>query len=161
MDEALFILELIGVRVFKKESAKIYGRTRNSSGPTNVAKSDDIVAKSTQSKPELPDYSLGPCVFAKTALMALLASGYQFTDDQILQFGSVDGSKLYTTRNLPMFWILKDGESRQTCEKNIRSRYWKDEFVSGGYRFLMYSQWYENSQKGATKDHFISWYNTL
>lgn len=161
LDEALFILELIGVRVFKKESVKTKGKTRNYSGPMIVAKPDDMVAPSTQSKPELPDYSLGPCVFAKTALVALLASGYQFTDEQILKFGSVNGSKAYTTRNLPMFWILKDGETRQTCEKNVRSRYWKDEFVSGEYRFLMYSQWYENSQKGATKDHFISWYNTL
>ena len=52
-------------------------------------------------------------------------------------YGSVEGSKPYTTRNLPMFWILKEGESRATCDKNVRSRYWKEEFVSGNVRFLM------------------------
>lgn len=47
------------------------------------------------------------------------------------------------------------------CDKNIRARYWKDEFVSGPYRFLMFSQWYEDSKKGATKENFKKWYSTL
>ena len=74
---------------------------------------------------------------------------------------NVAGSKPYTTRNLPLFWLLKEGENRSTCDKNVRARYWKDEFVSGPYRFLMYSQWYEDSKKGATKENFINWYNSL
>ena len=41
------------------------------------------------------------------------------------------------------------------CDKNIRARYWKDEFVSGQYRFFMYSQWYTNPASGATKEDFI------
>lgn len=102
-----------------------------------------------------------PCAFAKSALINLLQAGYRFSDEQMVKYSSVEGSKEYTTRNLPMFWILKDGESRATCEKNVRSRYWKEEFTSGKYRFLMYSQWYADSQKGATKAHFIKWYNTL
>lgn len=60
-----------------------------------------------------------------------------------------------------MFWILKDGETRATCDKNIRARYWKEEFVSGQYRFLMYSQWYEDPKKGPTKEDFARWYSTL
>ena len=62
---------------------------------------------------------------------------------------------------MPLFWLLKEGESRATCEKNIRSRYWKDEFICGNYRFLMFSQWYDDPQKGATKENLIKWYNTL
>ena len=109
----------------------------------------------------MPDIKLGPCVFAKTGLQNLLASGYVFSDEQMKAFGSVEGSKAYTTRNLPMFWILKKGESRTTSEKNLRSRYWKDEFVSGSYRFLMFSQWYDGSKHGAHKQDFINWYSTL
>ena len=75
--------------------------------------------------------------FRKTALENLLKSGYVFTPEQVEMYGSVEGSKPYTTRNLPMFWILKEGESRATCDKNVRSRYWKEEFVSGNVRFLM------------------------
>lgn len=95
-------------------------------------------------------------------MMNLFAAGYCFSNEQIEIYGSVEGSKNFTKRNLPMFWILNEGESHSTCEKNIRSRYWKDEFVSGQYRFLMYSQWYSSSANGAaTKEDFINWYNTL
>lgn len=76
-------------------------------------------------------------------------------------FTSVEGSRPYTTRNLPLFWLLSEGESRLTCDKNIRARYWKDEFVSGPYRFMMYSQWYEDPKKGATKENFKKWYSSL
>lgn len=161
LDEALFLLELIGVRVFKKDTKKSTGKANNRRASIKTTQPNYTAPQSTPTKPALPDSSLGPCAFAKTALISLLASGYQFTDEQMSLFGSVDGSRPYTTRNLPIFWIFKDGESRQTCEKNIRSRYWQQEFVSGPYRFLMYSQWYENPQKGATKEHFINWYNTL
>lgn len=155
LGEALFLLELIGVRVFKKETHKPSKRsTSNKAKPTNAK-----MTKAGQGKPALPDYSLPPGVFVKTALTALLDSGYTFTDEQMSLFGSIEGSKQYTTRKLPLFWILKDGESRSTCDKAVRSRYWKDEFESGQYRFLMYSQWFEN--KNATKEHFINWYNAL
>ena len=109
----------------------------------------------------MPDDKLGPCSFAKTALKNLLASGYVFNDEQMAIYSTVEGSKKFTTRNLPMFWILKEGESRETCEQKIKNRYWKEEFVSGNTRFLMYSQWYDNPSKGATKKHFIEWYNSL
>lgn len=160
LEEALFLLELIGIRVFKTSTEKI----KHISKQTVSVNATPIKIKNVQSqykKPSLPDIAMGPCAFAKTALKALLDSGYTFTDEQMRIFGSIEGSKSYTTRNLPMFWILKEGETRSTCEENIRSRYWKEEFVSGQYRFLMYSQWYDDSKKGATKEHFISWYNTL
>ena len=160
LDEALFLLELIGVRVFKQKKQAVTKTTKKLVSTNQPALTVNLKA-STQDKPPLPDVSLGPCVFAKTAFKNLLASGYIFTDEQMKLYSSIEGSKPYTTRNLPMFWLLKDGESRSTCEKNVRSRYWKDEFVSGQYRFLMYSQWYAEPQKGATKAHFTDWYNTL
>ncbi len=160
LEEALFLLELIGVRVFIQEKQK---KTK-SKKTTIVLKESSITetAKpSGQKKPKLPDNKLGPCAYAKTALKALLASGFEFSDEQIEAYSSVEGSKPFTTRNLPMLWLLKEGESRATCDHNIRSRYWCDEFVSGKYRFLMYSQWYDDETKGATKKHFTNWYNML
>ena len=161
LEEALFLLELIGIRVFKSNAKKTTRKPPIRPVIVDEPLSDGNQKQGTTTKPPLPETTMGPCAFAKTALQNLLASGYVFTDEQIKVFSSVAGSKPYTTRNLPMFWLLKEGESRSTCEKNIRSRYWKDEFVSGKYRFLMYSQWYEDSQKGATKNHFIEWYKTL
>ena len=159
LEEALFLLELIGILVFKKDPK----RTRKASSCPIAIETDTNIpeGQNVYKKPELPDDNLGPCAYAKTAVKKLLASGYIFTEAQIQQFGSVEGSRPYTTRNLPLFWVLKEGETRLTCEKSIRSRYWKDEFISGPYRFLMYSQWYEDSHKGATKEHFRKWYSVL
>lgn len=156
LEEALFLLELIGVRVFKKDKRA----THREKAPilTSVTPEEE---QKKQRKPPVPDISLGPCIFAKTALIDLLASGYIFTDEQMKAFGSVEGSKAYTKRNLPLFWILGAGESRATCEKSIRNRYWKDEFVSGTYRFLMFSQWYDNGKGGAHKEDLIRWYESL
>ena len=160
LDEALFLLELIGVRVFKKqirEKDNSFGRALTLGKTQNASESK----KDKQVKPSLPEASLGACVFAKTAFVNLLKSGYQFSDEQIQTFGSVEGSKAYTKRNLPMFWLLKDGESRATCDKNVRRRYWKEEFVLGKYRLLMYSQWYDEPKKGATKENFAAWYQSI
>lgn len=160
LEEALFLLELIGVRVFKIEAKKTR-RANNHNMPAEQKTVTDSDKSSGQSKPPLPDGSLGPCVFVKNALKNLLAAGYVFSEEQFEKFGSIAGSKPFTTRNLPMFWLLKDGETRATCDKNVRARYWKDEFVCGQHRFLMYSQWYEDPKKGATKVNFINWYNSL
>lgn len=161
LDEALFLLELIGVKVFKKPIPQNKIDTKkaiNITPPQNTDNSRD----NKLVKPALPnELSLGPYEFAKTALTHLLDSGYIFSNKQIESYSSIEGSKPYTTRNLPLFWILKEGESRATCDKNIRSRYWKDEFVSGSYRFLMYSQWYKDRKKGATIDNFKAWYDLL
>jgi len=148
LEEAFFLLELIGIKVFKAKKTNGSKKIRT---PNNLA--DNL--------PALPDPSLGPCPFARTALINLLKSGYEFSDEQMLQFGSVEGSREYTTRNLPLFWILKENETRESCDKAVKDRYWKDEFVSGKYRFLMYSQWYSSPKQGATKEHFIKWYESL
>ncbi len=160
LEEALFLLELIGVRVFKienKKNRKTTPRTVSIDAPVTIPKKKGP----NQEKPPLPSNSLGPCAFARTALKELLGSGYIFTDNQMASFSSIDGSSHITKRKLPLFWLLKEGESRSSCEKAVRDRYWKDEFTSGPYRFLMYSQWYDDPRKGPTKDIFISWYNSL
>lgn len=160
LDEALFLLELIGVKVFKKQTKKT-GKVASPTISLTPTPTLSAPCASDHVKPDLPDSSLPPCAFAKTALQNLLKTGYTFSEEQLAKFSSVEGSKEYTTRNLPMFWILQDGETRATCDKNTRDRYWKEEFISGDCRFLMYSQWYTDSKKGATKEHFKKWYALL
>ena len=161
LDEALFLLELIGVRVFKQKK-KENKHSINHSISITPQKEGISLQPSMQLKPKLPDDSLPPGQFVKVALRSLLDSGFEFTDEQMMVFSTVEGSKEYTTRNLPMFWILDEGETRATCDKKIRSRYWKEEYTSGTYRFLMFSQWYSKDvNRGATKEHFKKWYNSL
>lgn len=157
LDEAMFLLELIGVRVFKQGKKKVV----KSKGSALDLKATGNIPDTKFEKPQLPDDALPPGEYARTALSNLLAAGYIFTEEQMSRFTAVEGSKAFTARNLPMFWLLKDGETRKSCDKSVRSRYWKDEFVCGTYRFLMFSQWYDSSNKGATKEHFINWYNSL
>ena len=41
-------------------------------------------------------------------------------------------------------------------------RYWKEVYVYGKTRFLVYSQWYpDNHGTGSKKEDFIEWYQTL
>lgn len=161
LDEALFLLDLIGVSVFKKETIKSSSQISQSVSLKPPAPFSSIKSNRAAEKPPLPDKELPPGVFAKEVLTRLLAAGYVFSKEQIAEFSSAEESRKYTKRNLPLFLTLKHGESRATCENGIRKRYWKEEFTSGEYHFLMYSQWYDDARKGATKDDLIRWYEAL
>ena len=102
LDEALFMLELIGVRVFKK------GKKKPGTHSISLSSGSEqkMVEPSHQEKPDLPSDSLLPGEFVKTAFRNLLDSGFEFTDEQMDAFSTVEGSRVFTTRNLPMFWIL-------------------------------------------------------
>ena len=163
LGEALFLLELIGVRVFSKR-----GKRAKAKGSTTMISTDqsafaEKVARYGKiiSKPPLPDKTLRPCAYVNTSIKALLEGGYKFSDEQMKAFTSVEGSKKITKRNLPLFWLLKDGETRASCPKDIRERYWAEEFVCDSYRFLVFSQWYDNANKGATPEIFDEWYASL
>lgn len=122
---------------------------------------DSKVHKGKKALPQLPSEELGPCTYAKVGLQNLLASGYTFTDEEMNRYGSVEGSKAFTLRNLPFFWILNGSETREDLPKNISKRYWSDVFVSGKYRFLTFSQWYKEKRRGPTKEEFNAWYKSL
>lgn len=160
LEEALFLLELIGVRVFKKKLGR-NGKSSAKGIAINEESSANSIMVSGQQKPPLPDDSLKPGAFVKQAMKNLLLSGFVFTEEQIQLYSSVEGSKPYTTRNLPMLLLLNDGKSRADCDPSLLKRYWQEEFVSGKFRFLMYSQWYDESGNGANKGDFIEWYNRL
>ncbi len=112
--------------------------------------------------PELPNLDLKAGEFVRQAMRKLQETGYVFTDKELEQAYSVEGSKEYTKRNLPLFWKLEDGQSEKDVDKNDRQRYWKEVFEFGDERFLMFSQWYPDGHKrGAQREDFIKWYKTL
>lgn len=161
LDEALFLMELIGISVFSNN--KKITTSRKKKQIITISQSSDTQEEVTNVKPPLPDESLKVGAFVKTAMINLQKSGYQFSEEQIALFSSVEGSKPYTTRNLPLFWMLKENETRATVEDQakVKQRYWKDEFQFGDYRFLMYSQWYPDNGHGATRAEFLRWYSLL
>lgn len=160
LDEALFLMELIGITVFS--NAKKRTSTKRKKQVITISQPPESQERKYNIKPPLPDESLKVGVYVKTAMLNLQESGYRFSEEQIALFSSIEGSKPYTTRNLPMFWMLKENETRSTVADQTKvKRYWKDEFQFGNYRFLMYSQWYPDHGNGATRREFIDWYNLL
>lgn len=160
LDEALFLMELIGISVFTNTRKKPASRKKKQ--VITIAQPSEPREESVYTKPPLPDESLKVGVYVKTAMLNLQNSGYQFSEEQITRFSSIEGSKSYTTRNLPMFWMLNENETRATVADQAKvRRYWKEEFQFGNYRFLMYSQWYPDHGNGATRKEFIDWYNLL
>ena len=158
LDEALFLMELIGVNVFSNvKRKKIDKKTQT----ITISHNSGTKEEGKIEKPILPDRSLKVGVYVRTAMHNLQKSGHKFTDEQISCFGSVEGSRYYTTRNLPLIWVLKDGEVREDLEKDIYKRYYSEEFHIGDCRFLFYSQWYTNRKHGATMKEFNDWYDTL
>lgn len=160
LDEALFLMELIGISVFTNKKKKAAPRKKKQI--ITISQPTETKQESEYTKPPLPDESLKVGIYVKTAMLNLQNSGYRFSEEQIARFSSVEGSKPYTTRNLPMFWMLNENESRATVADQTKvRRYWKEEFQFGDYRFLMYSQWYPDHGNGATRKEFIDWYNLL
>lgn len=159
ISEALLLLNVIGVSVFEKPLVISPKHT--------VIKEQNasyIINNKNQKKPPLPSKQLPPCKFVRVAFDNLIESGYLFSDAQMKKFSDVAAMKDYTKRNdFPMFWMLNKGESRKTCIKEVRDRYWAKEYISGNYRFMMFSQWYDNAEKRkvATREDFIRWYNLL
>ena len=165
LEEAFFLMELIGVSVFSDEKKK--GATRKKKPAIVISPPPappEVHAEQTEYfvKPSLPTGEYKAGMFVKTAMKNLESSGYVFSAEKIAEYSSIEGSKAYTVRNLPLFWLLKDGETGiSTAEPAATKRYWKDVFVFGEYRFLMYSQWYDNKKNGATIEEFKKWYETL
>ena len=158
LEEAFFLMELIGITVFGGQKKN----TNKKKEPTITIITTPDLATGGLDKPPLPKDMFKVGEFVKTAMKNLEKFGYTFSENQISLFSSIDGSKQYTRRNLPLFWMLKDGERRDTVKGQVDlKRYWEDEFVFGEHRFLMYSQWYKEKKYGATKKEFNNWYETL
>ena len=72
LDEALFLLDLIGVRVFGNQTEK----KKIAPAPSILLEPAAVFSEAVPEKPPLPDASLGPCEFVKRAFLNLLESGY-------------------------------------------------------------------------------------
>lgn len=127
----------------------------------SVKSKDGKTTKGKKTLPPLPSDELDVGVYVKTAFKNLFDSGFVFTDDEMSLYGSVEGSKKYTHRNLPFFWILKDSETRNDLKMAIQKRYWATEYKNGKYRFLIFSQWYKDKNGMATPEDFNEWYKEL
>lgn len=161
IEQAFLALKFLGFRIFER---------REEEKPEKVLKVKPYEESSSPSHvnavlPALPSTELKSGDFVKRAMKSLQDSGYVFSKEQLDIACTVEGSKPYTHRNLPLFWRLKEEESYSDMDENIRERYWKNIYIFGNVRFLMFSQWYpdnkDNKRNRPQKEEFIAWYSSL
>lgn len=156
LEEALFLLELIGIRVFKKDTRK----KRMTNTRSVVIEPEITVEENTyinQDKPSLPDKSMKAGRFVKTAMENLSKSGYVFSEDLLQTLCSEESMNKVVgmTRNLPFFKIYNPNEEKGYLIEG-RPRFYSTPLAFGEVLVYLNSQIYEND-----KDAFINWYEKL
>ena len=159
LEEALFILELIGVRVFKLDQSRSQ-QARNATG-TVKAKTASTKSKASSSKPNaivippLPDKSLKIGKYVYTAMQNLSASGYTFTADEIAEMTTPEWSTAtFHTKN-PFLKLYTQGQTDNKGQDG-RVRFKSEPYTFGGFQVLISKEWYERQQ-----DLFVTWYQSL
>lgn len=161
LDEALFLLELIGVRVFKSDSIrskkKINKSEQKNESMTAIGNKlpENILPSSNSILPPLPSNSLKVGQFVYTAMRNLSEAGYVFSDDAINDMTTVEWSVAHFHTNKP---FMKKFISGQTDSKGSdgRVRFKSQPYTFGQYQVLISKEWFERQRK-----FFITWYNSL
>ena len=86
--------------------------------------------------PDLPPIGLKAGEFVKTAMKNLMEINYIFSDEVLKKAFSVEESKKYTKRNLPLFWKLEENETAKDFDEKDMQRYWKEVYVFGKSRMV-------------------------
>jgi len=165
LDEALFLLELIGIHVFKKESRK----SSKSAGPSiNLQRStfsdadadsqmqDDLHPFENSDKtPPLPDDGLPIGAYVKKAMSALSDSGYIFSTSAISEMCSSEWSQAHFGTKHPFMRIYIENKT-DNRDSNNYVRFWSSPFSFGDIHVLISKEWYERQ-----RDKFKTWYMSL
>lgn len=158
LEEALFLLELVGIKVFKKDSKK----QRKGIRPVAVvsaATSEEAQSEQTkvanQAIPPLPSADLKIGEFVYTAIQNLSESGFSFDSEKIMEMATSDWSIATFHTKQPFMKLYIPGE---TDNKGLdgRVRYKSIPYTFGRHQVLISKEWYERQRQ-----FFIDWYNSL
>lgn len=157
LEEALFLLELVGIRVFKKDLKKVRKPSdRPVSIETEFPKIESPSAPA-RDKPPLPDGGLKVGKFVRTAMENLSKSGYVFSDESLKALCSESSMNelLGMSRKLP-FFKLYDPNDEKGHLIDGRPRFYSSPLSFGGVLVYLNSQLFESD-----RDPFIRWYEAL
>ena len=168
LEEALFLMQLIGLKVFVSEKRKRKGRKAGKQtvkpainiigGTSEMTLGTEPIIKETASNvPPLPDMNLIVGVFVRTAMTNLAAAGYTFTDEAMQQLCSEASMNkvIGMQRNLPFFKIY-DPNNSDGHLINGSPRFYAKPLTFGKYVVYLNSQIYNNDREA-----FIKWYKGL
>ncbi len=161
LDEALFLLELIGIRVFKKDAKRSKKGTQRSATARNtgismgVPDSGNQIVMNNPVVPPLPDEKLKIGEYVYSAMRNLAASGYEFSDEEINDMTTAEWSvaKFHTIK--PFMKLYTPGQT-DTKGSDGRVRFKSEPYRFGGKTVLITKEWYERQRQ-----LFIEWYNGL
>ena len=154
LEEALFLLELVGIRVFKKETRKPHKQSSTPTAPiSETPKAEGKPANTV--KPPLPDNSLKMGAFVYTTIQNLADSGYVFSGDEIDEMCKGEWSKTFFHTKNPFMKRYIDGQTdNKGTDGYVRFRSQPIRF--GQIEVLISKEWYESQ-----RNYFIDWYKSL
>ena len=166
LEEALFLMQLIGVRIFSSDQQKKKGRKKRAKAtslPLNIISSSDAQDKVEASKidnhiiPPLPDRTLKAGKYVRTAIENLANSGYVFSEEMIEQLCSADSMKtvIGMQRNMPFFKKYAPTD-KQGHMVDGRPRFYSKPISFGSLMLYLNSQIYESD-----REPFEKWYKSL
>ena len=161
LEEALFLMQLIGIRVFADPKITKKKKNKRSESKPAVAISIPTIPEHKEEttvitqKPDLPDSSLKIGTFVYTAMRNLEAAGFSFTDDEIDQMCSSEWSKKIFHTNKP---FMKRYTPGQTDNKGTDGyvRFKSEPYIFNGNQVLISKEWFESQRK-----YFTEWYNSI
>ena len=166
LEEALFLMQLIGVTVFSelKPTKKKTKREKTTSSKAEETESEISISqlspyeKNNASKkliPLLPDPSLKIGIFVYNAMTALADSGFVFSEDEINSMCTSEWSKkTFHTKAPFMKRYIAGSTDTKGLDGNVRFR--ATPITYGKVQVLVTKEWYERQRQ-----YFIDWYSSL
>ena len=161
LEEALFLMQLIGVKIFVQEKKQRRSKKKSGASPaisiiSNPADNSDGGAEpQSVIVPDLPEQSLKIGEFVYTAMYNLASSGYIFEESRIDEMCTPEWSKEHFHTAKPFMKRFIPGK---TDNKGIDGyvRFRADPVTFGACQVLISKEWYERQ-----REFFVSWYATL
>lgn len=158
LEEALFLLELIGIRVFKKERQK---KSKTTDGKSKLKTTTKNTIESPPSNPvnakipPLPDASLKIGAFVFTAMQNLSRAGYSFSSDKINEMTAPEWASRTFHISKPFMKHFIPGET-DAKGADGHNRFRVEPLTFGGVQVLISKEWYERQRQ-----FFVDWYSSL
>lgn len=160
LEEALFLMQLIGVKVFSDTKTSAKKKKKASSKPAiNIlaptADTHEMHETQPGKKPDLPSSSLKIGAFVYETMRGLERIGYIFSPEEIDAMCTPEWSKAVFHTRKP---FMKKYISCETDNKGTDGcvRFRAEPFTFGDQQVLMSKEWYERQRQ-----FFIDWYVSL
>lgn len=159
LEEALFLLELIGIKIFKKNEDRRPRKGNSVVVGTTPSRGDNILNELSQSAkqtvPPLPVGKMKIGEFVYTAMRNLSVSGYKFELDKIMEMTTSEWSIATFHTKQPFMKVYIPMET-DTKGLDGRVRFKAEPYKFGNQQVLISKEWYERQRQ-----FFIDWYKSL